>query len=67
MTAPALVQKLRNSCSILRDDGLSDGDYLEQLSFLLLLKMRTILPNTTHLTLKDNPLPFSAIEADFKA
>ena len=27
MTAAALVQKLRNYCSIYRDDGLSYGDY----------------------------------------
>jgi len=40
MTAPAqLVQKLWNYCSILRDDGLSYGDYVEQLTFLLFLKM----------------------------
>lgn len=31
MTAPALVQKLWNYCNILRDDGLSYGDYVEQL------------------------------------
>ena len=35
----ALVQKLWNYCSILRDDGLSYGDYVEQLTFLLFLKM----------------------------
>ena len=34
-----LVQKLRNYCNILRDDGLSYGDYVEQLTFLLFLKM----------------------------
>src|SRR3984957_6346815 len=35
----AIVQKLWNYCSILRDDGLSYGDYVEQLTFLLFLKM----------------------------
>jgi type I restriction enzyme M protein len=35
----ALVQKLWNYCHILRDDGLSYGDYVEQLTFLLFLKM----------------------------
>ncbi len=34
-----LVQKLCNNCNILRDDGLSYGDYVEQLTFLLFLKM----------------------------
>jgi hypothetical protein len=32
-------QKLWNYCNILRDDGLSYGDYVEQLTFLLFLKM----------------------------
>src|SRR5213592_1754190 len=35
----ALVSKLWNYCSILRDDGLSYGDYVEQLTFLLFLKI----------------------------
>jgi hypothetical protein len=35
----ALVQELWNYCNILRDDGLSYGDYVEQLTFLLFLKM----------------------------
>jgi type I restriction enzyme M protein len=34
-----LVQRLRSYCNILRDDGLSYQDYLEQLTFLLFLKM----------------------------
>jgi type I restriction-modification system DNA methylase subunit len=33
------VQKLWNYCNVLRDDGLSYGDYVEQLTYLLLLKM----------------------------
>src|SRR5260221_4508577 len=40
MTAPAqLVQKLWNYCNIRRNDGLAYGDYVEQLTFLLFLKM----------------------------
>jgi type I restriction enzyme M protein len=34
-----IIQKLWNYCNILRDDGLSYGDYVEQLTFLLFLKM----------------------------
>jgi type I restriction enzyme M protein len=34
-----LIQKLWNYCNILRDDGLSYGDYVEQLTYLLFLKM----------------------------
>ncbi|HPA48800.1 MAG TPA: class I SAM-dependent DNA methyltransferase [Methanofastidiosum sp.] len=34
-----LVQKLWNYCNVLRDDGVSYGDYVEQLTFLLFLKM----------------------------
>jgi type I restriction enzyme M protein len=40
MTEPKqLVNKLWNYCNILRDDGLSYGDYVEQLTYLLFLKM----------------------------
>src|SRR5437867_8136637 len=39
MTTSSLIQKLWNYCNILRDDGLSYGDYVEQLTFLLFLKM----------------------------
>ena len=35
----ALVQRLWDFCDILRDDGLSYGEYLEQLTYLLFLKM----------------------------
>jgi type I restriction enzyme M protein len=34
-----LVDKLWSYCNVLRDDGLSYGDYLEQLTYLLFLKM----------------------------
>lgn len=39
MTSPAIVQKLWNYCNVLRDDGMSYGDYVEQLTYLLFLKM----------------------------
>src|SRR5688500_7653466 len=46
-----IVQKLWNYCNILRDDGLSYGDYVEQLTYLLFLKMaheRTEAPWNEH-------------------
>jgi type I restriction enzyme M protein len=49
-----IVQKLWNYCNVLRDDGLSYGDYLEQLTFLLFLKMahaRTQPPWDQHSTI----------------
>jgi type I restriction enzyme M protein len=39
MTSSALVQKLWNYYNFPRDDWLSYGDYVEQLTFLLFLKM----------------------------
>jgi type I restriction enzyme M protein len=39
INASTLVQKLWNHCNVLRDDGMSHGDYVEQLTNLLLLKM----------------------------
>ena len=38
-TINSLVQKLWNYCNVLRDDGMSYGDYVEQLTYLLFLKM----------------------------
>ena len=37
--AQQVVQKLWSYCNVLRDDGMSYGDYLEQLTYLLFLKM----------------------------
>lgn len=34
-----IVQKVWNYCHVLRDDGVSYGDYVEQLTYLLFLKM----------------------------
>jgi type I restriction enzyme M protein len=39
VSSSAIVQKLWNYCNVLRDDGMSYGDYVEQLTYLLFLKM----------------------------
>jgi len=39
MSPADIVNKLWNYCSVLRDDGMSYGDYVEQLTYLLFLKM----------------------------
>ena len=35
MTPAAIVQKLWNFCNVLRDDGMSYGDYVEQLTLAI--------------------------------
>ena len=39
MNSQALGLKVYNFCNTLRDDGVSYGDYLEQLTYLIFLKM----------------------------
>lgn len=39
MTTAPIVQKVWNFCTTLRDDGVGYGDYLEQLTYLIFLKM----------------------------
>ena len=58
MNPASIVQKLWNYCNVLRDDGMSYGDYVEQLTCLLFLKMadeRTKAPYN-----QDSPVPESA-------
>jgi hypothetical protein len=33
MSSATIVQKLWNYCNVLRDDGMSYGDYVEQLTY----------------------------------
>jgi type I restriction enzyme M protein len=35
----SIVQRVWNFCTVLRDDGISYGDYVEQITYLLFLKM----------------------------
>ena len=38
-SASAIVDKVWGLCNVLRDDGISYGDYLEQLTYLIFIKM----------------------------
>ncbi len=38
-SSASIVDRVWNYCNVLRDDGVSYGDYLEQLTYLLFLKM----------------------------
>ncbi len=51
-----IVKKLWSYCQVLRDDGLSYQDYLEQLTFLLFLKMAD---ERAALTGEPQPIPKS--------
>ncbi|HQP37150.1 MAG TPA: N-6 DNA methylase, partial [Polyangiaceae bacterium] len=50
----SLIKKLWSYCNVLRDDGLSYQDYLEQLTFLLFLKMAD---ERVELMGGENPIP----------
>src|ERR1035437_3922630 len=39
MMTESIVSKVWSVCTILKDDGVSYGDYLEQLTYLIFLKM----------------------------
>ena len=53
----SIVQKVWNYCNVLRDDGVSYSDYVEQLTYLIFLKMaeeQTKLPGSLA---KPSPIP----------
>ncbi len=59
-TSTTIGQKLWNYCNVLRDAGLSYGDYLEQLTYLIFLKMmheRTQPPHTWAEGYQPPPIP----------
>src|SRR5205085_338700 len=62
MNGNGLVQRLWNYCNVLRDDGLSYQDYLEQLTFLLFLKMADELMHEPW-----NREPFIPAELDWQS
>ena len=43
MTTASIVQRVWNYCHTLRDDGVSYGDYLEQLTYLLFLNIAEVI------------------------
>src|SRR6185369_6937810 len=53
MNTSTLIQKVWNFCHTLRDDGVGYGDYLEQLTYLLFLKMADEYSKPPH----SRPLP----------
>lgn len=59
-----IVQKLWSYCNVLRDDGLSYQDYLEQLTFLLFLKLAD---ERSHLTGEEQAIPAGYRWADLAA
>jgi len=59
-----IVQKLWSYCTVLRDDGLSYQDYLEQLTTLLFLKM---VEERAQLTGDEQPIPKGHRWADLAA
>ena len=65
--ASNLVNKVWNYCHLLRDDGVSYGDYVEQLTYLPFLKMdyeRTRPPYRRKSTIPEHCNPASLIELD---
>ena len=59
-TSSTIGQKLWNYCDVLRDAGLSYGDYLEQLTYLIFLKMmheRSQPPYTLVEDYRPSPIP----------
>jgi type I restriction enzyme M protein len=39
MTETVIISKIWSFCNVLRDAGVSYGDYLEQITYLIFLKM----------------------------
>jgi type I restriction enzyme M protein len=50
MTTDSIISKVWGFCTTLRDDGVGYGDYLEQLTYLIFLKIQPVPvePNRGH-------------------
>jgi type I restriction enzyme M protein len=55
-TAPSIVNKVWNYAHVLRDDGVSYGDYVEQITYLLFLEMAHEGSTFLH---EESPIPES--------
>lgn len=42
MTAESIAQKLWNQCNVLRDDGVTYHQYLNELTYILFLKLSDV-------------------------
>src|SRR6195952_5416068 len=59
MTSSAIISKVWSFCNTLRDDGVSYGDYLEQLTYLLFLKMADEYSKPPHSRLMPIPKTYT--------
>lgn len=59
MTAEQIISKVWSFCHVLRDAGVSYGDYLEQLTFLIFLKMADEYSKPPHRREIDIPEKYS--------
>jgi type I restriction enzyme M protein len=65
VSTTTLIQQLWNYCNALRDDGISYGDYVEQLSYRLVLKIadeRSRLPYNQASLIRE-PYAWPALQA----
>ena len=57
--SPSIVSKIWAFCNTLRDDGVGYGDYLEQLTYLLFLKMADEYSKPPHFRTMPIPAEFN--------
>ncbi|GGO34436.1 SAM-dependent DNA methyltransferase [Gemmobacter aquaticus] len=65
MSTNPIIQKVWNFCTILKDDGVGYGDYLEQLTYLIFLKMADEYAKPPYL--RDVGIPAGFTWADLRA
>ncbi len=60
MSTTSLAQRFWNYCNVPRDEGMSDGDYVEQLTYRLFLEMADERSRPPLSLLTGQPTPISA-------